>query len=308
MSQPCLRQPQPDVTFAQSSFRVRFECSAAKFLFEISSEDVDYYDDEAHAMRTAEVRADILVNKVDERELLIIRRADDLDKSDSYRFITPAPAIRMHWDKKKEKKLGHCPKFEATFFIEVSPQISPQVAALNCLLVQHAVCTFKPIHWISVFVFCFFWITRKLNHVCQNCSQLRFDVFIIIIIIINIIITQLLARTRTTCGGKYCGLQFNPFAACCGTTVILTETSGIEARPEYVDANHPGLRAWHAQRHSCRRYWTCVARQHRYCIDCCLCASSTCYWRTNARAIRNVDDMANLRSLCWDHSCKPLRH
>lgn len=163
-------------------------------------------------MRTAEVRADILVNKVDERELLIVRRADDLDKSDSYRFITPAPAIRMHWDKKKEKK-GHCPKFEATFFIEVSPQISPQVAALNCLLVQHAVCTFKPMHWISVFVFCFFWITRKLNHVCQNCSQLRFDVFIIIIIINNIIITQLLARTRTTCGGGILRLEIQ--SICC---------------------------------------------------------------------------------------------
>lgn len=99
-------------------------------------------------MRTAEVRADILVNKVDERELLIILRVDDLDKSDSYRFITPAPAIKMHWDKEKQR----CLRFEATFFIEVSPQ----VAALNCLLVQHAVCTFKPMHWISVFVFLFF--------------------------------------------------------------------------------------------------------------------------------------------------------
>ena len=99
-------------------------------------------------MRTAEVRANILVNKVDERELLIVRKASELDKSDSYRFITPAPAIRMHWDKKKEQ----CPQFGATFFIEVSPQI----AALDCLLVQHAVCTFKPMHWISVVFFVFF--------------------------------------------------------------------------------------------------------------------------------------------------------
>ena len=89
-----------------------FEVSKAAFLFEIESEEVDYY--EGGEMRTAEVRADILVNTVDERELVIIHDPTELDKSDTYAFASLAPKISMYYQRKKQ----HCPKFDMTLYIE----------------------------------------------------------------------------------------------------------------------------------------------------------------------------------------------
>ena len=89
-----------------------FEVSKAAFLFEIQSEEIDYY--EGGQVCTADVRPNILINRVDERELVVIRRAEEMDKSDTYAFASLAPKLTMVYDKKKE----HCPKFGMTLYIE----------------------------------------------------------------------------------------------------------------------------------------------------------------------------------------------
>jgi hypothetical protein len=98
-----------------------FEISTARFEFEIKSEEVEYLQNGTKFVPTdsqPNIRPDILVNTVDERELIIVRKAEELDASNTYRVLTAAPRIAMKYDMEK----NHCPKFEVIFYMEVSLQ------------------------------------------------------------------------------------------------------------------------------------------------------------------------------------------
>ena len=91
---------------------------------------------------TCEVRPDIYLNHLDERELFITRDADVINQTDNYEMIVNAPRVVADYDAKKK----YCPKYQVTWYMEkpASSQIittfAPLVftAGLACLNVMNA--------------------------------------------------------------------------------------------------------------------------------------------------------------------------
>jgi hypothetical protein len=91
-----------------------------KMLVELQTGSKTYPDpDKAKAGKslTSEVRPNLQVNMTDERELYIIRKSKEMNSTSSYELITPAPRVLVKYDKEK----NYAPKYEVSYYMEVSP-------------------------------------------------------------------------------------------------------------------------------------------------------------------------------------------
>eukprot|EP00729_Bicosta_minor_P015592 gene15592-34690_t len=61
----------------------------------------------------SEVRPNIYVNKMDERELFVVRKWQELNQMDQYDLITEAPRIEVEF----ETKAMYCPKYKVSFYM-----------------------------------------------------------------------------------------------------------------------------------------------------------------------------------------------
>lgn len=51
----------------------------------------------------------------DERELVIVRNADELNQMTGYEMITEAPRVEITYEKKKH----YCPKYKISFYVRI---------------------------------------------------------------------------------------------------------------------------------------------------------------------------------------------
>jgi hypothetical protein len=56
----------------------------------------------------------MLINPEEERELFIIRKAEELDNCDGYNLISVSPRVDVEYDRAKK----YCPKYKVTFYAE----------------------------------------------------------------------------------------------------------------------------------------------------------------------------------------------
>jgi hypothetical protein len=88
-----------------------YECSA---LIELTTSTMVYVDKTDGKKYASEMRPNLYVDTHDERTLLLVRDKDELNRTDSFDMITPAPRVEMAYDRKKQ----YCPKYKVTFFVE----------------------------------------------------------------------------------------------------------------------------------------------------------------------------------------------
>lgn len=87
-----------------------FEIIECEVLIEMSSTTTRDPKDNS----VCQVRPNILASLKDERELLIIRDAAEINKTESYTMITESPFVEMEYDGGKE----YCPKYKIVYYLE----------------------------------------------------------------------------------------------------------------------------------------------------------------------------------------------
>ena len=89
-----------------------YKCSA---LVEMQTSSITHDGEEKDDgfEHVSEVRPNIYVNKMDERELFVVRKWQELNQMDQYDLITEAPRIEVEF----ETKAMYCPKYTVSFYM-----------------------------------------------------------------------------------------------------------------------------------------------------------------------------------------------